>query len=644
MSIEALARRAGIEARYHDAFGRTVTASRETLVSMLQALGHDVHDDGSASLLSSDLERRDAKRPFRRCYSAVAGTALAQAVPETEHQTFALYDESGSAATSLDEPGYYELCSPRGERSSIIVAPRMAYQPPQFAQRGGWAVAAQLYALSGARTQGIGDFGSLGSLARIAAQHGSWAIGLNPLHQLDLARPGTGSPYSPVSRLLLNSLYIDVREAAAFLDVDSEQVARHETLIDYDAVARAKRSAFSRLYQAFDALSHDAPRDARVTAYHQFAAHAPHVVELACYEAALERGDRALGPGDEQRAPYYVFLQWLAERQLGQAAKEASAMPIGLYRDLAVGVGMDSADVLRDPRLFAGGLSIGAPPDPLNELGQDWSLPPLHPGVLRERCYAPFAEVLRANMRHAGALRIDHVMSLQRLYCIPRGDQRGAYLHYDFDTMLAICKLESARARCMVVGEDLGTVPDGFRTRLRDAGIFSCTVLSFERDKSGAFRSPSTYPAQSVASTGTHDLAPVAGYVNACDVDTRERLGWIAPAAALEARADRMRSLQQLGEALVDAGSSAEMPRDDQAWIAALYAFLGASASRLVLVQLEDVFAQREQVNVPGTLEQEPNWRRMLPQPVEALASHTLFTKLATIMARAGRAAGEDAP
>jgi 4-alpha-glucanotransferase len=304
------------------------------------------------------------------------------------------------------------------------------------------------------------------------------------------------------------------------------------------------------------------------------------------------------------------MLQWLADRQLARAAQAASLLPIGLYRDLAVGVDLSSADVWSDPQAYVLGFGVGAPPDPLNAAGQNWGLPPFDPRVLAQRGYEPFIALLRANMRHAGALRIDHVMGLRRLFCLPRSGSGGAYLSYDFEAMLGIVALESHRSRCLIVGEDLGTVPEGFRERTGQARIFSCRVLFFERLADGGFRTPDAYPADAVASTGTHDLPTLAGYWNKADFAERERL-----LDALTAYAELDTRDPQLTALLV-----------------ASYRYLARARSRLVLLQLEDAVGSPDQVNVPGTVDEEPNWRRKLPVPVEELRTHPIFAAIVTMM------------
>ena len=563
-----------IDDRYADAFGNPVVVSEATMVAMREALGDESSGESAVRVLRVD---------------------------------------------QLEQPreiGYYD---------DAIVVPERAYVPEALEHAPAWGIAAQLYSLRSARNAGIGDFGDLARLATIANDSGASAVALNPLHQLDLTNPSSASPYAPLSRRYLNALYIDVRAAAAEFGASLEgldaRALRDTRLVDYRGVAAYKLEALERCYARL--------RERRP--WNDFAAADPHLRDVARYEAIMEElsalddevyswqqwpselqdsGGAAverIAAQHADRVEFFIFVQWLADRQLAVAATAASAMPIGLYRDLAVGVDLASADVWSDPSAFALGLSVGAPPDPLNAAGQNWGLVPFHPQVLRERRYEPFIALLRANMRHAGALRIDHVMGLRRLFCIPRALPHGggAYVNYDFDAMLGIVALESVRNRCTIVGEDLGTVPEGFRERTMPARVFSCRVLYFERDWDGRFRSPGEYPVDAVASTGTHDLPTLAGWWDRADQTTRGQLLAALAATGIEVEDGALTAL-----------------------LVAAYRYLARSRSRLVLLQLEDGIGSPDQVNVPGTVDEEPNWQRKLLVPVEALPTHSIFAAI----------------
>ncbi|HEV8679261.1 MAG TPA: 4-alpha-glucanotransferase, partial [Stellaceae bacterium] len=328
-------------------------------------------------------------------------------------------------------------------------------------------------------------------------------------------------------------------------------------------------------------------------------------------------------------------LQWQADRQLAAAAASgrAAGLSLGLYRDFAVGVNPHGAEAWADQELIVPGAAIGAPPDVLSRAGQNWGLAPINPLALRRRGFAPLIAALRANMRHAGILRIDHVMSLQRLYWVPSGSPAtaGAYVNYPLDDLLRLVALESHRNGCAVIGEDLGTVPDGFREAMQQANVLSYRVFRFERRRDGGFIAPRDYPALAAASAATHDLATLQGFWLGRDIEWRQRLG-VYPDAAAEAteiaerRRDRSLVLAALaGQGLLAPERFAEfLPNDGEPAYSeelgrAIIAYLAHSRARLTLVQIEDVAGEAEQANLPGTTENHPNWRRRLSLSLEDL-------------------------
>jgi 4-alpha-glucanotransferase len=642
--IDELLAYAGIDDRYADAFGNPATVSYETKLAMLQALGFEVHSDDDADRELARRRAEDSERAFAPVY--VVQRERIDTLPPAVRAQLA----------TQPEIGYYD-CEGDGRSIRVIIVPSQAYVPAALDRAPAWGIAAQLYALRSERNAGIGDFGDLARLATLAKRAGAAALALNPLHQLHLSNPSAASPYAPLSRRYLNALYIDVGAAAAQYGVSLEDLdaraLRARSQVDYPAVAAYKLRALERIFEAlrtrrpWERRLRDDP-GLRVAALYEAIMEACRAQDTSVYgwqQWPLELRDcrsaavARFAATRAERVTFYGFIQWLADRQLAAAARAASGMTIGLYRDLAVGVDLSSADVWSDPQAFSLELCVGAPPDPLNLAGQNWGLPPLHPRTLQERGYEPFIALLRANMRHAGALRIDHVMGLRRLFCIPRSlPAGGAYMNYDFDAMLGIVALESQRARCMIVGEDLGTVPEGFRERTTAARIFSCRVLLFEREWDGAFRAPDAFASDAVASTGTHDLPTLAGYWSEADITTRERLGWESGEASERDRADRARTREQLLDALLAWGdldpqraaeiraSGTKISNDGlTALLVAAYRYLARVNSHLVLLQLEDGVGSFEQVNVPGTIDEEPNWRRKFAVDLDALETHPVF-------------------
>ena len=366
-------------------------------------------------------------------------------------------------------------------------------------------------------------------------------------------RRGTPSPYSPNSRLFLNPLYLDVTKIADFAECalasspvlgEVARALRAGDLVNYPAVATAKIAVLERLHAHFRA-THASQGDARGGAFLEFVAEGGRDLRrFANFQMLSERfgthdwtrwplpaqkpdQDEPLSPEQAQRVGFFQYLQWQCAVQLGMAAGgRANGMAFGLFNDLAVSVEAASADHWANQDLFLRDIQVGAPPDPFNEAGQDWGVVPFNPRRLRATGYAHFIALLRANMRHAGALRIDHVMGWQRLFLIPAGARasEGAYLRFPLDDLVAIAALESQRNKCALIGEDLGTVPAGFRERMAAANILSCRILYFERD-GDRFRRPREMPAQAVVAAATHDLATLRGYWTGEDIAAKARLG-----------------------------------------------------------------------------------------------------------------------
>ena len=468
--------------------------------------------------------------------------------------------------------GYHRLAVEPGEASVVLVlTPGSCWLPSAVTEgRRLWGIAAQLYLLRSGSDWGIGDFGDLRHLVELAADRGADVIGLNPLHAMFPDDPEHASPYSPASRLLLNILNIDVTAVPELLDcpetrelIASEnfgqdvQACRSKRLVDYAGVAVIKLSVLKRL---FDACRGSAD-PARWRAFEAFRRERGDVLERNCLFLALRehfanqdisRADWHAWPEEyrdpaspailrfaeenQHRLDLIAWRQWIADEQLGTAAATARArgMAVGLYRDLAVGADRAGAETWANAAAVVSGAQVGAPPDIYNPAGQNWGLPPFNPRALRDEGYRSFIELLRANMRHAGGLRIDHVMGLQHLYWVPQGQKpsAGAYVRYPMEDFIGILALESHRHRCLVVGEDLGTVPEGFRERMAEANILSYRVLFFEQEpETGAFLPPNAYPPLALAVVGSHDLPTLRGWWEGRDLDLKEQLG-LFPAAA----------------------------------------------------------------------------------------------------------------
>ena len=425
--------------------------------------------------------------------------------------------------------GYHRLSVDGEEETSLIVTPGRCWLPPQAdGSRRLWGISAQLYLLRSRSNWGIGDLTDLRELVEIAAHSSADTVGINPVHAMFPDDPEQASPYSPSDRLLLNILLIDVNsvaelaespEAQALIAADEFQqrlaMARDAALVDYTSVAALKMPVLKALFRTFEERNDTA----RQTAFEAFCEDRGELLQRACIFQALhaqltggcpELADCSRWPEDlrsvsspgvrrfakehSELVRFQLWLQWIADEQLQAASIAAKGMAIGLYRDLAVGAHASGAEVWSYPEALVSGASVGAPPDIWNPSGQNWGLPPLHPLGARKMGYRSFIELLQGNMRYAGALRIDHALALQRLYWIPQGQQSkdGAYVQYETDDLFGILALESHRNQCVVIGEDLGTVPAGFRERMERGNILSYRVLFFERDAEGFTRLKST--------------------------------------------------------------------------------------------------------------------------------------------------------
>lgn len=564
----------------------------------------------------------------------------------------------------------------------LIVTPPACHTPTTEERL--WGVTTQLYGVRSARNWGMGDLTDLAGLAEQAASLGAGAVGINPLHALFPADANHISPYSPSSRLFLNVLYLDP-EAVPDLDESGDAQAilgdagfggelaktRAADLVDYPGVWRLKLRVLELLFDSFR-QRHLAPMTDRARAFLAFKAEMGHALEQhttfdALHEHVLqttgawswqhwpepyrrpESAEVAAFAGEHrERIEFFAYLQWLADQQLGgaQARSRAAGMAIGLYHDIAVAVNPASAMTWANPGVSLSGVSAGAPPDWFNPHGQNWVLAPLSPVGLREVGYEPFAQSLRHNMRHAGAVRIDHVMGLKRLFWIPEGASpaEGAYVRYPFDDLVRIIALESVRHQCLVIGEDLGTVPRGFRPAMNRAGLLSCRVLYFERAADGAFLPADTYPRQSLVSVSTHDLPTLRGFWTYRDLRWRELLHRFpdeeaATQARIERDRDRVQLLHALAEAgLLPVGIDPDHPPDEPPpeLVLAVHRFLAGTPGQLLMVQLEDLIGEEEQPNLPGT-EEHPNWRRKVGRGLEELPDEPLVRPIAQAMAAAGR-------
>jgi len=638
MDIYKKAQSLGVLSEYIDGQGRqrvTEPAALEVIVDALPPAATRQLTAGPVVIRSGRLSRcelnQTAALPVR--WKVSAGPEVV-AAGKAETHSFTWSEGTWPEGLAV---GTYRLhltdAGAVSEEVPLIVAPERAF--------GGdfdrcWLLAVQLYGIRSARNWGIGDFTDLEELLRLANSLGADGVGLNPLHALFDDRPADCSPYSPNSRLFLNPLYIDVEKLP---ELPRELVARsRETLarlraldiVDYVAVAELKWAALRQAFANFIA----SPAPERRRDFEAFRKEQGTLLSrFACFEALRHRFGRpwwewseewrepseakcaSLRAGEDAREIEFVeFVQWTAARQLLGCKQLASSlgMKVGLYLDVAVGVQSDGFDAWNEQQAISRLLGVGAPPDLLNTVGQDWGLAGFNAAGLERRSFEPFRDMLRAAMRYAGAIRLDHVLGLKRLYLVPRGfrPDNGAYVQMPFEALLAVTALESAAHSCVVIGEDLGTVPPGFREQMNGWGIWSYQVMMFERDDAGKFRGIDHYSSNALITFNTHDLCTYAGWRSFGDLKLKRSLG-IDPGESDDAR---WQALGALDEVLRSCGIEGRS-------FYAVVSFLARTGSRLLAISLEDLLGVVDQPNIPGTVNEHPNWRQRAPVALDQIAS-----------------------
>jgi 4-alpha-glucanotransferase len=698
--LERISARVGIFPDYFDQAGTKHRTTDDTRRAILAALGHDVSSEEAAaeSLAKLEAEDRRALMPPVRVIeignltrerfdvhapaSRARGPWRLDIETETGRQYSAEGAWSGDAQLELALPpdlpiGYHtvRLCLNDAsqewvdEQTLIVVPPRCVSPEDVVGPAGAFGLIANLYTLRSGSNWGVGDFSDLGTLAEWGGNAGADFVGVNPLHAL-LNRGDDISPYSPVSRLFRNSIYVDVtrvpeleytpalRERLQSPEFQAQlEALREPEAVRYEQVMGVKGLALDALHRVFWERVRGSG-DSRDTAYAEFvAAREPALTHFATWMAiaeeqmrhpgthggcdwrswpvALRRPDspavKRFAAAHEARIDFHRWLQFEVDRQLGEAAARArpAGTRIGLYQDLAIGTSPAGADAWSLPDLFVRGVSVGAPPDPLATNGQNWGLPPVDPRVLRRDRYRYFIDLVRSGLRHAGALRIDHVMGLFRLFWIPEGrpGSEGAYVGYPSQDLLGIIALESVRHNAIVVGEDLGTVPDYVPPALAKWGILSSKVLYFERDWNGdgGFKPPASYPRLALATANTHDLATLTGFWEGRDIDVRREVGLIASDDdAARAHAERNGDREALLRALSAEGviSGEAEPRTLAELRGAVHAFLSRTPAQLVGISLDDLAGEAESVNVPGVgPDQYASWSRKMRMSLDSIAA-----------------------
>jgi len=643
-AVRTLAREAGILVDWTDAASRPQRVSVTSLRRILDALGYP--STGKGDIDESRARLSELAGGSRAFYTATTGEPIVV----------------GSVILPpIREPGYHVLRHGDGEITVAVAPPRCVTFDDVAPNARMYGLAIQLYALRQDGDAGFGDAGALADFATSAARHGADAIALSPTHSLFASDHAHYAPYSPSSRLFLNPLYADPAIVLGQTRVANVALAESQDgLIDWPQTARQKYESFRRLYEDFAAKNLRREGDSLAADFRSFEQDGgDRLRDHAMFEAvharwfAEQQWDWRVWPagwrdetrpeahafveGDPTAIEFHGFLQWLADRSFAHAQRTArdAGMRIGLISDLAVGMSPGGSHAWSRQQDLLLGLSIGAPPDLFNPGGQDWGLTGFSPQALIASGYEPFIATLRAAMRHAGGVRIDHVMGLARLWLVPQGASpaEGAYLTYPLDDMLRLIALESHRHRAVVIGEDLGTVEPGFREKIAASGIAGMDVLWFQRDGDD-FMPPSEWRRGAVAMTSTHDLPTVAGWWSGADIDTRNALGLTDVAREPKERVkDRIRLWEAFREAgVVDVDTQTQ---DAAVAVDAAIALTAQSPAALALIPIEDVLGVTEQPNLPGTIDEHPNWRRRLTQPAhQVLEAPRICTRLDVLRQR----------
>ena len=545
--------------------------------------------------------------------------------------------------------GYYKVnVSFKGQLHSttLLSAPRQCYQPQiSRSPLQEWGTIIQLYTLRSERNWGIGDFTDLKALIYLLAPFGAGVIGLNPVHALLPNLNDKCSPYSPSDRRFISPLYLDVEQVYGFSlghvtksQFEQIRVLREVDNVDYQRVYDLKifilRCCFIDFYKQPDAKKIDGflqfveLKQESLLAFSKFEATYQPIPEGA---VVFEQQDWINFTEDMEQA-FHCFLQWQSHLQMASIQRIAreSGFLIGIYKDLAVGADGAGSEVNQDPNLFCQRAAIGAPPDPLAPLGQNWGMPPINPVILRRNNFDHFIELLRSNMADCGALRIDHAMSLMRLWWSPseKDSSEGAYVNYPFDDLLKILCYESVSHKCAVIAEDLGVVPDAFRHAITEAGFYSNKVIYFEREENGDFRSPTALAKHALAMLNNHDVPTLRSWWVGSDIELRFNLGMYGDNSDLQSLLaerdnekklllNKMAQLDVIGINQVNDYLSTEeltMPL-----LKSILIFSASTNCELFVLQLEDLLLMDEPVNVPGTFKEYPNWQRKLTKTIEAM-------------------------
>jgi 4-alpha-glucanotransferase len=677
--LHALAELAGISIDWTDANGRPQRVADAVLRKVLGGLGNPADTAEAVRASLDEVRALHASRRLPPLLTADAGQPLDLSRYFEAHTACQIRLEDGARLDlRLDDqaalPGMipigYQDVSVDGQHFTLAVAPARCYNVADAVgaePARAWGLSAQLYSLRREGDGGFGDTQALETFVRCAGERGADALAISPMHAMSSSNNGQYSPYSPSSRLFLNSLYAApgailgeraVRVAIEAAGLASElQQLEALPLIDWPAAASAKQRLMRALYEGFIASEHPLNND-----FSSFRHSRGEALENHCRFEAIQahharqgetldwrqwhtewhdpRSPAVVRFAEEQQLEvgFYAFCQWLADRSLerAQAAARSAGMRIGLVADLAVGADGAGSQAWSFQDELLSELTVGAPPDVLNRSGQGWGISAFSPEGLVRNGFRAFIDMLRANFAHAGGLRIDHVMGLQRLWVIPAGapPNEGAYLQLPIDDLLRLLTLESHRHQAIVLGEDLGTVPDGLREKLAARHMLGMRVLLFEQNPTGHFLPALEWPDDALATTTTHDLPTLNGWWRARDIDWNHKLQLIDADTEQQWRQTREQERRGLKHLLHEGD-------EIDAIIDASVRFLGHTPAPLVLLPMDDALGIEEQANLPGTIDSHPNWRRRYSAPVQTLLDDTDAARRLEVLACARQQAQE---
>lgn len=683
-----LAEAAGLSIDWVDANERPQRVTPDVLRSVLAGLGLPAQTAGDIDASLEKLNLNKGQESLPPLLTLDQGSRLALSAYFKAGQPFSLEPQESGQRTeghldaqaqlpAIDIPGYYRLHIDTHEVTLAVAPPAC----PEVTGRNGaaWGLTVQLYGLRRPDDGGLGDTQALEELIRHAAAHGADAVSISPVHAMFNAYPQQYSPYSPSSRLFFNILHSApgsiLGERALRQAIEStglaEELDRLEQLelLDWPAVTKARQHLLRELFNEFrtggnpqqqdfdsfreaggQALEHHCRFEALHAALAGPQGHACHWREWPeQYQDPHSAAVQTFAAEHTEEIGFYAFCQWLIARGLerAQITARSAGMTIGLIADLAVGAdGGGSQAWSRQAELLAS-LSVGAPPDILNQHGQNWGISAFSPNGLRDNGFRAFIEMLRANLAHAGGIRIDHIMGLKRLWVMPQGadPNHGAYLNYPFEDMLRLLNLEAWRHAAIILGEDLGTIPDGLRDKLAARNIFGMRVMLFEGDSEGHLPPPDNWSPGALATTATHDIPTIAGWWQGYDIDWRIRVGQEPAAQREEAVARREQERMAINTSL-----RRELQQDESLLLTpeqaldASATFLGRTAAPLVLFPLEDTLGLIEQANMPGNTAPHPNWGRRYPGDSATLLDGLVPAKRLALLADARRQASRRKP